>query len=89
MKNKNLILFLLMLIKKIIKINFTQSLDLIDKDGLIVVDNVLWHGDVIDEKKQDKLTVGIREFNSYVNNNERIENLIIPVGDGLSVCRKL
>ena len=68
---------------------FNQSLDLIDKDGLIVIDNVLWHGDVIDEKKQDKLTVGIREFNSYVNNNERIENLIIPVGDGLSVCRKL
>ena len=68
---------------------FNQSLDLIDKDGLIVIDNVLWHGDVIDEMKQDKLTVSIREFNSYVNSNERIENLIIPVGDGLSVCRKL
>ncbi len=68
---------------------FNQSLDLIDKDGLIVIDNVLWHGELIDEKKQDKLTVSIREFNSYVNNNERIENLIIPVGDGLSVCRKL
>ena len=68
---------------------FNQSLDLIDKDSLIVIDNVLWHGDVIDEKKQDKLTVSIREFNSYVNSNERIENLIIPVGDGLSVCRKL
>ena len=68
---------------------FNQSLDLIDKDGLIVIDNVLWHGEVIDEKKQDKLTVSIREFNSYVNSNERIENLIIPVGDGLSVCRKL
>ena len=68
---------------------FNQSLDLIDKDGLIVIDNVLWRGEVIDEKKQDKLTVGIREFNSYVNNNERIENLIIPVGDGLNVCRKL
>ena len=68
---------------------FNQSLDLIDKDGLIVIDNVLWHGEVIDEMKQDKLTVGIREFNSYVNSNKRIENLIIPVGDGLSVCRKL
>ena len=68
---------------------FNQSLDLIDKDGLIIIDNVLWHGEVIDKTKQDKLTVGIREFNSYVNNNERIENLIIPVGDGLSVCRKL
>ena len=68
---------------------FNQSLDLVDKDGLIIIDNVLWHGEVIDKAKQDKLTVGIREFNSYVNSNERIENLIIPVGDGLSVCRKL
>ena len=68
---------------------FNQSLDLIDKDGLIVIDNVLWHGDVIDEKKQDKLTVGIREFNSYVNNDKRVENLIIPIGDGLTICRKL
>ena len=68
---------------------FNQSLDLIDKDGLIIIDNVLWHGEVTDKTKQDKLTVGIREFNSYVNNNEKIENLIIPVGDGLSVCRKL
>ena len=50
---------------------------------------MLWHGEVIDKTRQDKLTVGIREFNSYVNSDERIENLIIPIGDGLSVCRKL
>ena len=68
---------------------FNQSLDLIDKDGLIIIDNVLWHGEVIDKTKQDKLTVGIREFNSYVNNDKRVENLIIPVGDGLTICRKL
>ena len=68
---------------------FNQSLDLIDKDGLIVIDNVLWHGEVTDEAKQDKLTVGIREFNSYVNSDKRVENLIIPVGDGLTICRKL
>jgi len=68
---------------------FNQSLDLIDKDGLIIIDNVLWHGEVTDETKKDKLTVGIREFNSYVNNDKRVENLIIPVGDGLTICRKL
>jgi len=68
---------------------FNQTLDLIDKDGLIIIDNVLWHGEVIDKTKQDKLTTCIRDFNSYVNNDERIENLIIPVGDGLNVCRKL
>ena len=68
---------------------FNQSLDLIEKNALIIVDNVLWHGEVVDEKKQDKLTTIIREFNSYVNKDERTENLIIPVGDGLAVCRKL
>ena len=68
---------------------FNHSVDLVNKDGLIVIDNVLWHGEVVDVKNQDKLTVSIREFNSYVNKDKRVENLIIPVGDGLSVCRKL
>ena len=68
---------------------YNQSLDLIEKEGLIIVDNVLWHGEVVDTKKQDKLTAAIREFNTYVNRDKRTENLIIPVGDGLTVCRKL
>ena len=68
---------------------YNQSLDLIGRNGLIVIDNVLWHGEVADVKKQDKLTTIIREFNSYINKDERIENLIIPIGDGLTVCRKL
>ena len=65
------------------------SLDLINSNGLIVIDNVLWHGEVIDKKKIDNLTESIRKFNIYIKNDKRIENLIIPVGDGLSVCRKL
>ena len=68
---------------------YDQSLDLIDKNGLIIIDNVLWHGEVVDKKNQDKLTINIREFNYYVNNDKRIENIIIPIGDGLNVCRKL
>ena len=68
---------------------YDQSLDLIDKNGLIIIDNVLWHGEVVDKKNQNKLTINIREFNYYVNNDKRIENLIIPIGDGLNVCRKL
>ena len=65
------------------------SLDLINLNGLIVIDNVLWHGDVVNEKNQDNLTISIREFNSYVFNDKRTENLIIPVGDGFTICRKL
>jgi len=68
---------------------YNHSLDLIEKNGLIIVDNVLWHGEVVDAKNQDKLTSIIRKFNSYINSDKRTENLIIPVGDGLAVCRKL
>jgi len=68
---------------------YNQSLDLIEKNGLVIVDNVLWYGEVVDEKKQDKLTRIIREFNSYVNEDKRTENLMIPIGDGFTVCRKL
>ena len=68
---------------------YNQSLDLIEKNGLIIVDNVLWHGEVADTNNQEKLTTIIREFNSYINKDKRTENLIIPVGDGLAVCRKL
>ena len=68
---------------------YNQSLDLIEKNGLIIVDNVLWHGEEVDVFNQDKLTTIIREFNSYINKDKRTENLIIPVGDGLAVCRKL
>ena len=68
---------------------YDQSLNLIKTKGLIVVDNVLWHGDIVDKSKQDNLTISIREFNSYVNNDSRTENIIIPLGDGLCVSRKL
>ena len=68
---------------------YDQSINLIQKNGLIIIDNVLWHGEVADKNNVKKLTVLIREFNSYVNKDPRTENLIIPVGDGLSICRKL
>ena len=68
---------------------FENSLKLINKSGLIITDNVLWHGDVVDKNKDDKLTKIIREFNSFVYNDNRVETLILPLGDGLSVCRKI
>jgi len=68
---------------------YDNSLDLITKDGLIIIDNVLWHGDVVDETKNDKLTNIIRDFNSYVKNDKKTEQIILPLGDGFTVCRKL
>jgi len=68
---------------------YEKSLKLINKNGLIIIDNVLWHGEVADKKNLDKYTVNIREFNSYVSKDNRVEQIIIPLGDGMTVCRVL
>ena len=68
---------------------YERSLKLVDKGGLIIIDNVLWHGEVADEDNLDKYTVNIREFNSYVANDKRVEQIIVPLGDGMTVCRVL
>jgi len=68
---------------------YERSLNLLGKGGLIIVDNVLWHGEVADEDNLDKYTVNIREFNSYVANDRRVEQIIVPLGDGMTVCRVL
>jgi len=68
---------------------YERSLNLLDKGGLIIVDNVLWHGEVADVDNLDKYTINIREFNSYVANDKRVEQIIIPLGDGMTVCRVL
>ena len=65
------------------------SLSLINKEGLIIVDNVLWHGEVVDKTKNDRLTNIIRDFNSYVKDDKKTEQIILPLGDGFTVCRKL
>ena len=65
------------------------SLDLIKKEGLIIVDNVLWHGEVVAKTKNDRLTNIIRDFNSYVKDDKKTEQIILPLGDGFTVCRKL
>ena len=59
------------------------------ENGLIITDNVLWHGEVADKKNKDKYTIKIREFNKFVSEDKRVEQIIIPLGDGMSVCRVL
>jgi len=68
---------------------YERSLKLINKNGLIIIDNVLWHGEVADEDNLDKYTVNIREFNEHVSKDKRVEQIIIPLGDGMTVCRVL
>jgi predicted O-methyltransferase YrrM len=68
---------------------YDYAIDLTNKESLIIIDNVLWHGEVADEKNDDKFTNIIRDFNEYVKNDKKTEQIIIPLGDGLTVCRKL
>ena len=57
---------------------YERSLKLVDKGGLIIIDNVLWHGEVADEDNLDKYTVNIREFNAYVSKDKIVEQIIVP-----------
>ena len=68
---------------------YEKSLKIIKKGGLIIIDNVLWHGEVVDEDNNDKFTLIIRELNDYVSRDKRVEQIIIPLGDGMTVCRVL
>jgi predicted O-methyltransferase YrrM len=68
---------------------YEKSLKLINRGGLIIIDNVLWHGEVADEENLDKYTVNIREFNAYISKDKRVEQIIVPLGDGMTVCRVL
>ena len=68
---------------------YNLSLALVKKNGFILIDNVLWHGDVADPNKNDRLTSTIREFNSFIKKDDRIEKTILPLGDGVTICRKI
>ena len=68
---------------------YDNTLELIKKNGLIIIDNVLWHGEVADKYNNEKYTNIIREFNDHVKKDKKTEQVIIPLGDGFTVCRKL
>ncbi len=70
-------------------LNYYEScMNLIDKKGLIIIDNVLWHGEVADNANNDKFTNIIRDFNIHVKQDKRITKNIVPIGDGLTICIK-
>lgn len=67
---------------------FDYSLRLVRSGGLVIVDNVLWEGAVLDSKTQDQNTKAIRAFNDQVMADERVHLSMIPVGDGLLLAVK-
>ena len=67
---------------------YEKSIEMVDKNGLIIIDNVLWHGEVADKSKNDKFTNIIRDFNKHIKDDSRVTKNIIPIGDGLTICIK-
>lgn len=76
------------------KTNYSNYYDLIidrvETGGYILADNVLWYGKVLEEdsKKLDSETRAIKEFNQKVHEDPRVENVLIPIRDGLMILRK-
>ena len=74
------------------KVNYTKYYDMLfpklKNGGLIVADNVLWSGKVT-QKVIDDETQSIKNFNTKVKNDERVENLIVGIRDGIMVCQKI
>ena len=68
---------------------FDKSLELLRIGGLIAIDNVLWGGSVIDDSIQDSSTKAIRKFNKKLYQDERVSISMVPIGDGLTLARKL
>ena len=62
---------------------------LLNKGGIILADNTLWDGHVTDPAyDRDSQTLGIRRFNDYIANDDRVEKVIVPIRDGLTIIRK-
>ena len=68
---------------------YEKSLQLIKSGGIIAVDNVLWLGKVADDAEMDFSTEEIRNLNNSIYSDNRVENCIISIGDGINLVRKL
>ena len=64
-------------------------IDKINKGGIIIADNVLWSGKItMPESAMDKETLALHQFNQFVQQDTRVENMLLPIRDGLMVVRK-
>lgn len=60
----------------------------LNEGGYILADNTLWDGHVVEEEVKDAQTEGIRAFNDWVAKDDRVEKVILPLRDGLSIIKK-
>ncbi|MCO5593488.1 hypothetical protein L7F22_047502 [Adiantum nelumboides] len=74
--------------KKLYRDYYELLLQLVRPGGLVVIDNVLWHGKVADSQETDTKTESLRRFNEFVKLDTRVDVSMVPVGDGMTLCRK-
>mgnify|MGYP001179755081 FL=1 len=74
------------------KINYSNYykliFDKIEIGGFIIADNVLWSGKVTDNKMDDE-TKALDDYNNMIQNDDRVENILLAIRDGLMICRKI
>jgi len=74
--------------KKNYPVYFDLVIDKLSKNGIIIADNVLWSGKVLNENK-DPDTQAIHDFNAKINTDPRVANILLPLRDGLMMMRKI
>lgn len=70
------------------RLYYEEILKRMRRDGMILFDNVLWNGRVVDPKDQSEDTRAIRELNDFIAADRRVEAVLLPVADGLTIVRK-
>jgi predicted O-methyltransferase YrrM len=68
---------------------YELCLDLVRSGGVILIDNVLWYGRVADLEVNDRRTSILRDLNTKIHQDQRVELVILPIGDGMTVVRKI
>jgi caffeoyl-CoA O-methyltransferase len=69
---------------------FNLVINKLNKNGVLISDNVLWSGKVLEKtSKNDTATKTLVDFNNMINNDSRVETIILPIRDGISICRKI
>jgi len=66
---------------------FNQVSNKLRKNGIIISDNVLWSGKVLDSNQMDEETSTLVQFNKIINNDKRFKSIILPIRDGISISR--
>ena len=67
---------------------YERSLRLVRPNGLIAIDNVLWSGEVLNESSRDPDTLALRDLNDKIAADDRVDAVILTIGDGLTIARK-